>query len=272
MTTHLRHLRSTRDLDDYEILATRTISAAIPKGSDKEYRRYIWGAMVTYAFGNSSIDYVLRRYNHNWEIFNKSFEASKQGIAPLRVVVEAIEEVVGLLEAIDPGASKGRICAKAALCRLEASFSASYDLIRKEYIFETNAVIRIILEQLAWIAAVHQASDEEVYSIQPTKCIAALARKFPGTGNLYGELSAWAHIDPTFSSEYLRFHDEGHGAIRRSETNSLEAGRHLFSLASVFIELVQAVFSPVSPDHARDLLARVSRAEDEYKIKIANAE
>jgi hypothetical protein len=53
-------------------------------------------------------------------------------------------------------------------------FKAAYGLVRKEYIFETDAVVRLILEQLAWAYAVYSAPDNDVFKVSPTKCITRL--------------------------------------------------------------------------------------------------
>jgi len=52
-----RVLDSSPDLDDYEILSVRTLSAAVPHKTTESLRRLVWGAMATYSFGNKSVDH-----------------------------------------------------------------------------------------------------------------------------------------------------------------------------------------------------------------------
>jgi hypothetical protein len=55
-------ITSSRDLDDYDILSTMTMSAAAPHHTTERFRKFIWAAMATHGLGNSSIDYVMKRY------------------------------------------------------------------------------------------------------------------------------------------------------------------------------------------------------------------
>jgi hypothetical protein len=103
--------------------------------------------MVTYVFGNSSVDHVIRRYSHLWgHQANKSFEQDPQ-LLILREAYEDVAQIAEKLEAITTSRFE-HLCAKSALCRLEATFKAAYGLIRRKYIFETEAVVRMLLEQL----------------------------------------------------------------------------------------------------------------------------
>ena len=146
----VRVLTASHDLDDYDILATNTLSVAVPYRTTESLRKLIWAAMVTYAFGNSSVDHVLRRYGHLWEHRDdKSFESDPR-LLLLRSTQEDVTHIAGQLEKVNPSPKLGHVCAKSALCRLEATFKAAYGLVRREYIFETEAVIRMLLEQLAW--------------------------------------------------------------------------------------------------------------------------
>jgi hypothetical protein len=46
----VRVLASSRDLDDYDIMSTMTLSAAVPHRTTDGFRKLIWAAMVTYGF------------------------------------------------------------------------------------------------------------------------------------------------------------------------------------------------------------------------------
>jgi hypothetical protein len=194
---------SSRDLDDYDILSTMTLSVAVPYRTTESFRKLIWAAMATYGFGNSSVDHVLRRYGFMWDRrADKSFQHEPRIIA-LRSIAEAANEIANALDRVTVGSGLGPLCAKAALCRLEASFKAAYGLVRREYIFETDAVVRLILEQIAWAFAIHSVPDDEVFSLSSTKCIGRLKTIFPECGVLYGALSEWAHIDPSLAQKYV---------------------------------------------------------------------
>lgn len=113
----LRVLTSSRDLDDYDILSTMTLSVAVPHRTTESFRKLIWAAMATYGFGNSSVDHVMRRYGHLWDRRTvKSFQQDPRVIA-LREFAELIKEVADALDRVKPAPGLGRLCSKAALCR-----------------------------------------------------------------------------------------------------------------------------------------------------------
>lgn len=236
-------LTSSRDLDDYDVLALQTLSAAVPHKTSDGFRKLIWAAMVTHVFGNKSVDHVLRRYDHLWERFRPHARETSPRILALRNMAAQIDSVAAALETISPGGKVGSVCAKAALCRLEATFKAAYGLVRKNYIFETEALVRLILEQLAWACAARHIEDDRVFSLNPTKCIGALKRIYPDAGRIYGELSEGAHIDPSIAPNYVRFHEKGQPVVRRSRSDAQAIGKRLLELAVVYVKVVQELFS-----------------------------
>jgi hypothetical protein len=261
----LRVLTSSRDLDDYDILAMPMISAAVPHRTTESFRKLIWATMLTYAWGNTSVDYVLKRYAYLWEKKkNKSFQRDPRILA-LRDMVETVNHVANNLDELKLSGSLGRICARAALSRLEATFKAAYGLIRKEYVFETDAVVRLILEQLAWSYVASGIDDSEVLKLKPSKCIAQFKAVFPNCGLLYGELSEWAHIDPSIAKNYLSFHEAGSPVVRRSSYNSFESGAHLIALAPVYAEVVQKLFSLFSQEQYNIIQQKLQVCSGRYQ-------
>jgi hypothetical protein len=262
--SELRVLTSSRDLDDYDILATMTLSVAVPHKTTESFRKMIWAAMATYGFGNSSVDHVMKRYGYLWDRReNKGFQRDPKTIA-LRSIASLVDEIAGELAHIAPSVGLGSICAKAALCRLEASFKAAYGLVRKEYIFETDAVVRLILEQLAWAYVVYSTPDNEVFNLSPTKCITRLKTVYPDSGSLYGMLSKWAHIDPSIAENYVEFHNAGVEVVRRSDVNSFESGAHIVALAPVYLKVVYDLFSPFSGERYEYLMNQLEHAKVMY--------
>ena len=244
----VRLLTSSQDLDDYEILSIRTMSVAVPYQTTGSFRKIIWAAMVTYAFGNQSVDYVLRRYGGLWERKKKQSVERDPRVLLLRESSEMIKEISNRLAQYTPSDRLGDICSKASLCRLEATFKAAHGLIIKGYIFETDALIRMLLEQIAWAYVAYSASDSDIPNLLPTRCITPFKKIFPESGLLYGQLSEWAHIDPSIVENYLRFHQSNIPVVRRSRHNSLQSGIHLLALASVYVEVVQLLFSVFTPE------------------------
>ena len=257
-------LTSSQDLDDYDVLALRNISAAVPHKTSDSFRKLIWAAMVTYAFGNKSIDYTLRRYDWLWEKFKPHARETNPQFLALRAMMVYVDHASSALEKAEAPTSSGQICAKYALCRLEATFKAAYGLVRKEYIFETDAIVRLILEQLAWACAVKDASDNEMQQLLPTKCISHLKTHFPEAGRLYGELSEGAHIDPSIARNYLRFHADGMPVVRRSTPDATGSGERLLELSIVYINVVQALFKPLEDVRFNQMVSELKSLRERY--------
>lgn len=236
-----RIITSSHDLDDYDILSTRLMSVAVPHRTNEEFRKMIWAAMVTYSAGNSSVDNVLRRRKGYWENrSDKSFQTD-QRIISLREICDIVAELADKLEKV-PVSSVGEICAKSALCRLEASFKAAYGLVRRYYVFETEAVVRMILEQLAWAYAIRQTPEEKIAMQKPNDCITRFKSFFPDCGRMYGSLSDGAHIDPSIVERYKAFQSDDVSAVRRSRLDAFDSGQHIVELAPVYLRLVQEIF------------------------------
>jgi hypothetical protein len=262
----LRVITSSGDLDDYDILSTMSMSVAVPHDTTENFRKLIWAAMATYGFGNSSVDHVMRRYGFMWDKrTDKSFQRDPRMIA-LRTVVHIVNAAADALNRISPAESLGPICSKAALVRLEASFKAAYGLVRREYIFEVDAVVRLILEQIAWALAVYSVAGNEVHELLPTKCIGRLKEVFPGCGPLYGALSQWAHIDPALARNYVDFHNAGIDVVRRSDVNSFESGANIIALAPVYLDVVQKLFAPLPVDRYEEMRGKLAEMRAQYNV------
>jgi hypothetical protein len=54
------------DLDEMELIGTRTFSVAVAVEADPEFKTYIMAASSTHATGNRSIDNILRRNYDKW--------------------------------------------------------------------------------------------------------------------------------------------------------------------------------------------------------------
>jgi hypothetical protein len=263
-------LTSSHDLDDYDVLSTNTLSVAVPYRSTESLRKLIWAAMVTYVFGNSSVDHVIRRYGHLWEHrANKSFETAPC-LLILRATYEDVAQIANKLETVVTSRLE-HLCAKSALCRLEATFKAAYGLIRRDYIFETEAVVRMLLEQLSWAYVAHSSDETKLRTLNPTKCITPFKSVFPEAGNFYGALSEGAHLDPSIVENYLKFHELGSSVIRRSAPDSQYCGYYLTALASVYLKVIQKLFSPFNVKEYNSIEQRLIKRHRDY-CKLLNDE
>ena len=262
--TEVRVLTASHDLDDYDILAMNMLSVAVPYRATESLRKLIWAAMLTYVFGNSSVDHVIRRYGHLWERRGKKSFESDPRLLILRSTQEDVALIAEKLEKTSTSPRLGHVCAKSALCRLEATFKAAYGLIRRDYIFETEAVIRMLLEQLAWAHQAHSTDEGGLRTLNPTKCITPFKAIFASAGTFYRELSEGAHLDPSIVENYLRFHRSGSKVIRRSAPDSQHSGYYLTALACVYLEVVQKLFSAFSSSEYEALDQRLTKRHRDY--------
>jgi hypothetical protein len=80
---------------------------------------------------------------------------------------------------------------------MDATFRAASGLIQSGYAFESEAVIRLGFEQVAWSNSVrHLTESEEVVKLSGTGHITKLKALFPGAGPIYSRLSDLAHVAP----------------------------------------------------------------------------
>ncbi len=256
-----------RDLDDYDVLTLPMISAAVPYYSDEEYRKYIWAAMVTYAWGNKSVDHTLKYYKKGWEIYKKNYlEQQNPRIILLRELIQTINKISNKLESINTNKKHNLsyICSRSALIRLEATFKSAYGLIRKDYIFESTSLARMILEQLSWAFVAFDTKKDKLSSLKPNKCITKFKAFYSNSGKLYGELSKWSHIDPFVVNEYKKFHDSKLAVVRRSEFNSLQNGVYLFVLSQQYLKLSQSKIQIFKEKKYREITLRIAENTKEY--------
>lgn len=83
--------------------------------------------------------------------------------------------------------------------------------------------------------------------------------------------SAGAHLDPSIVENYLRFHKSGSKVIRRSASDSQHGGYYLTALASVYLEVVQKLFSPFSGLDHEVMDQRLRKRHREY-CELLNSE
>lgn len=262
---NVRRTSRSDDLDDYDILSTINMSAAVPNNSDLEFRRFIWGAMATYAFGNKSIDNVLKRYDYSWQEFKKGAYEQDPLINHLRGMIKIVDRVSYDLQRKEIQKTLGGICAKASLCRLEASFKAAFGLVRKQYIFETDAVAKVILEQLAWAYSANELNEDSLLKLKPNKCITKFKEFFPRAGEFYGRVNKWAHLDPFIVKEYEKFHNNKVDVVRRSHQNSRESGGTVIMLSLVYLNLVQVLFNVYKKDEFYSLFEELTKFREDYE-------
>jgi hypothetical protein len=194
--------------DEMERIGSHLFTAAVPFDADPEFKAYIMAAGTTHAMGNRSIDNILRRHCDKWiKHFEEQEISDAKGLVGLRraVVRQATARCVEISN-LDLGedARSGTTSAANVLIRLDSSFRAASHLLQLGFAFESEAVIRVGFEQVAWSNVVrHLQSSKEVTKVSGTGNITKLKEIFPGAGFIYGRLSDMAHLSPRTHSLFM---------------------------------------------------------------------
>lgn len=224
----------------------------VPPHAPARLKQYLLAAIQTYHLGNKSIDHVLKRYNPGRAF--KDGEPSEQAVITQLCcdVKRETREALRRLHIFYKPAHSGTTSSWAALLRLQATIRAAVFTIRHGFHFETACLLRLFLEQLAWVATVRTYDDiDAIFAVEPSQTVSNLKRLFPGAGFAYGYLSERAHLTPEQTKRYIRAGDEGLSAsMNVSEYIPLDA--YMFAvLADWYIVLADLTLAqhtdPKSP-------------------------
>jgi hypothetical protein len=118
------------------------------------------------------------------------------------------------------------------------------DCANRGALFEPLTIARMLLEQLAWAAAVtKEPIDERIVDIKAQKCVATLKGLVPLAGRLYGWLSEHAHWEFDAHRKSFELDDDGIVHIyasRRFKAASLAVSLALSTVYIVFVESLVA--------------------------------
>jgi hypothetical protein len=140
----------------------------------------------------------------------------------------------------------GSIRLSNALIRMNAAFLAASHLIRLGFAFESEAVIRLGLEQVAWSNAVRRLTEpEEVEKLSGTGHITKLKSLFPGAGPVYNRLSDLAHVAPSTRERFMVEQDNGLMIRIQAPRDVAESMRLLVILMDAFLVVGEECFEQV---------------------------
>jgi hypothetical protein len=189
-------------LEDLLVLSDTLYGVGVPYTSRETFMRQIFGAMKADLMGTKP-DKVVSTFGDSWSFEEidgplKTLYVSSAEVRPM--VVKALRE---LHERPEFRIRIGCIASHAALFRLQSTFQACVLVVRQGMHYETQALLRLIVEQLAWAKAILDFDDDTFFAIQPTHCISGLKPLFPEAGRMYGDLSSGAHLSPKTTVRYL---------------------------------------------------------------------
>jgi hypothetical protein len=240
-----------------ELMGDSRFSVAVPISADVELKRRIMGAIKSYYHG-TTVDRVIKKFGAHWT-FPEPNGDQLFVAKTLKCIARLVEQFIHAIERGDPRPEhSGLLAAEVALVRLQPTFRSALILVSQAYAFEAAAVVRLILEQVAWAYAVHLHEDEKTVSgVSTTGSITSLKRDLPYVGSVYGYLSKRAHVDPTLTFTYFRASTDGVVEIKQqmSEVSFVVLG-HLLAVLAAFervtlITLGKYVRLPAEPGFRR---------------------
>ncbi len=178
----------------------------VPDTFTFEQEKYVKAALRTLFYGNTSVDNILKSsyFKNNVEIMlanKRGYENSElKEYDDLRNIFFQFQEKIYLkykqvLGDINfEGKSTAYSHCGIIYKKLDSNFSALRMLIKYDYIYECYAIIRQIIEQIAFAYDTQFRNEIEDFQ-SPTRSISKLKEFYPSIGIFYGELSSKTHID-----------------------------------------------------------------------------
>jgi hypothetical protein len=219
-------------------------------GVNKDYpaklREMISAAAITYQLQNKSIDNVRRTY-----LADVKYEEDPGGDRrvdrilrgeSLALVNASVEFLRQYPTAISRQPTMGEWIGDLTLLRVSYSFERAYAEADKGALYESVAIARMILEQIAWAYAVRDLDDvEQIRKKGTTRAIGEVARKFPVVGRLYGWMSNHAHWGYDAHVKVITHRDDFAGAIFASSEFKAVA----YSMLLVLTDIHKKIFDSI---------------------------
>src|SRR5256885_9290603 len=173
-------------------------NAAYPVGLKSTYPeeliRRVAAAFISFQMGNSGVDYTYKNF-----LKDKPYQTDDGTRLDLRIT-RTLSARLELLEALIDRVAKsddkrlGEIVCEWTFYRMPFAIRFIMSCANRGAFFETAAVARMALEQIAWASKIDQYDDENIIQQEAaTRAIGSLSKSLPVAGKLYGWLSVHAH-------------------------------------------------------------------------------
>ncbi|WP_160137516.1 hypothetical protein [Chryseobacterium sp. c4a] len=238
------------------------IPLIVPDTFTFEQEKYVKAALRTLFFGNTSVDNILKStyFKDHVELLlehEKDYENSElKEYDDLRNTFFQFQEEIYLKykQVLDKINFEGKSIAYShcgiIYKKLDSNFSALRMLIKYDYIYECYAIIRQIVEQIAFAYDTQFRNEIEDFQ-SPTKSISKLKEFYPSIGIVYGELSSKTHIDSSQFPNHFYVNlknKEDSGVILRSRKKTFS----ICHLALIMLDLYACVFEHIFYDEIND--------------------
>jgi hypothetical protein len=178
---------------DFDILLNQSWPVGIESDYPSELRTRLSAASISYQMGNKSIDRVVERYFKDLTYEQSSTDRLDKRIARfLKKELSQLDRTLG--ELAPEKAALGQMVSKWTFMRLPFSFDFAITCAQRGALFECLAIVRMILEQMAWSLDIRLLDDfNEITSRRASQSIRAIKSIHPAAGLFYGWLSDHAH-------------------------------------------------------------------------------
>lgn len=180
-------------LRDFDILLNQSWPVGVDSDYPSELRTRLSAASISFQMGNKSVDNVVKRYLKDLTYEQSSTDRLDKRIA--RFLKEELSRLDRTLAELAPGKpALGQMVSKWTFMRLPFSFDLAITCAQRGALFECLAIVRMILEQMAWSLDIRLLNDfNEITSRQASQSIRAIKSIHPAAGSFYGWLSDHAH-------------------------------------------------------------------------------
>ncbi|MCU1028637.1 hypothetical protein [Stenotrophomonas maltophilia] len=235
------YFRLSGRFEDTEFIGNTILVLGVPFDAPDEFKRRVWSAALSYVDGNRSMDYYFKRYGH-LAVFPQP-DPSRVRLSTVfqKCRIEVDRVAAQLANGVEREAHLGLFAAESALMRLKPSFEYASFLLMQGATYESAAILRLCLEQVAWAYDIHEIDDRTIFDKNPTRSISKLKNVESRVGRLYSHLSDYTHIQPRLQREYIDFSGE-YAAVRfRDFEAALEMSNTYIEVVDVYVAVTEYV-------------------------------
>ncbi len=185
---------------DFEVLLNQAAwPIGIPLDLPEELWKRLCASSVSYQLGNQSVDYYKKRFLEQNSYVQGPHQRLDRHIqttvlSAVKQRLNTIQRSVRARQQAGKAGRLGEVIGDGTLARSHYSIQCAFSCANKGALYESLAIIRMILEQLAWVCAINEFEDSNLIITQSaTKSLGELKRYYVTSGEFYGWLSSHAH-------------------------------------------------------------------------------
>jgi hypothetical protein len=218
-------------LRDFDVLLNQSWPVGVDSDYPSELRVRLSAASISFQMGNKSVDHVVKRYLTDVTYKESPTDRLDKRIAhSLKLQLGKLDKI--LIELEPKNSVLGQMVSKWTFMRVPFSFDFAITCAQRGALFECLAIVRMILEQVAWSLDVRFLDDfHAITSRQASQSIGAMRSIHPAAGKFYGWLSDHAHWS---YGAHIKAFESGGGTIGMRLANPLYKAQSLGAILVLF--------------------------------------